>query len=78
MSEELTKEDIIKEIDGEVYYYVDYADFLYEQLEMRDEKIKNLTKLADALEKELIDIYEFETGDTTHIKEVIKQIKEEI
>lgn len=41
-------------------------------------EIERLTKIANALEKELIDTYEFETGDTTHIKEVIKQIKEEI
>lgn len=39
---------------------------------------ERLRKIVDALEKELIDTYEFETGDTTHIKEVIKQIKEEI
>lgn len=41
-------------------------------------EIERLTKIVDALEKELIDTYEFETGDTTHIKKVIKQIKEEI
>ena len=49
-----------------------------EWLVIANKEIERLTKIANALEKELIDTYEFETGDTTHIKEVIKQIKEEI
>ena len=40
----MTKDDVIKHIDGVVYYHYDYADFLYKQLEIKDLILKALHK----------------------------------
>ena len=40
----MTKEDVIKQIDGIFYYHSDYVDFLYKQLEIKDLILKALHK----------------------------------
>ena len=40
----MTKEDVLKLIDGRTYYYTDYIYFLYEQLEIKDLILKALHK----------------------------------
>ena len=40
----MNKDDIMKIIDGVVYYHYDYTDFLYRQLEIRDLILKALHK----------------------------------
>lgn len=40
----MTKDDVIKPVDGVVYYHYDYADFLYKQLEIKDLILKALHK----------------------------------
>lgn len=40
----MKKEDIVKFIDGDIFYRYDYADFLYKQLEIRDLILKALHK----------------------------------
>lgn len=36
----MNKDDVIKFIDGKVFYYSDYINFLYQQLELKDNIIK--------------------------------------
>ena len=40
----MSKDDIVKLIDGIPYYKYDYADFLYKQLEFKDLILKALHK----------------------------------
>ena len=40
----MNKDDIMKIIDGIVYYHYDYTDYLYRQLEIRDLILKALHK----------------------------------
>lgn len=40
----MTKDDLVKLIDGNVFYRYDYADFLYKQLEFKDLILKALHK----------------------------------
>jgi hypothetical protein len=40
----MNKEDIVKLIDGNIFYRYDYADFLYKQLEFKDLILKALHK----------------------------------
>ena len=40
----MNKEDIVKLMNGYVFYRYDYADFLYNQLEMKDLILKALHK----------------------------------
>lgn len=40
----MTKDDIVKLIDGIPFYRYDYADFLYKQLEFKDLILKALHK----------------------------------
>lgn len=40
----MTKDDIIKTIDGIPYYNYDYIGFLYNELEDRDKKIEEVIK----------------------------------
>ena len=40
----MKKEDIVKQIDGILYYHSDYTDFLYKQLEIKDLILKALHK----------------------------------
>ena len=47
----MNKEDIIKFIDGDVFYKSDYVDFLYKQLEMKDLILKCLHKYYDEHEQ---------------------------
>lgn len=51
------KEDgITKLIDGEVYYKFDYANFLYEELQKKDDEIDKYKKVINEI-KEKIDDY---------------------
>jgi hypothetical protein len=36
----MNRDDVIKFIDGKIFYYSDYINFLYEQLQLRDKTIK--------------------------------------
>lgn len=40
----MRKEDVVKQINGTLYYHSDYADFLYKQLEIKDLILKVLHK----------------------------------
>ena len=47
--------DIIKFIDGEIYYYYDYANFLYKELEKRDKALFIIRMLLTNEYNELTD-----------------------
>lgn len=47
--------DIIKFIDGEIYYYYDYANFLYKELEQRDKALFIIRMLLTNEYNELTD-----------------------
>lgn len=48
----MNRDDVIKFIDGKIFYYSDYINFLYEQLQLKDEIIKEARKLLKATEIE--------------------------
>lgn len=48
----MNRDDVIKFIDGKIFYYSDYINFLYEQLQLRDEIIKEARELLKATEIE--------------------------
>lgn len=43
----MNKDDVIKFIDGKVYYYSDYINFLYKQLELKDGIIKEVREYIE-------------------------------
>jgi len=48
----MNRDDVIKFIDGKIFYYSDYINFLYEQLQLRDKTIKEARELLKATEIE--------------------------
>lgn len=61
--------DIIKFIDGEIYYYYDYANFLYKELEKRDKGLFIIERILKSEYKELTDY-----GGDEYKKEMIDRI----
>lgn len=78
----MTKDDVIKIIDGIPFYNYDYIGFLYNKLQEKDKKIEQLTNNWNKLE-ELIDeektrlakecshTYEDSLGKTKYVNEDI-------
>ena len=44
----MDKDDVIKFIDGKVFYYSDYINFLYKQLELKDNIIKEVREYIES------------------------------
>jgi hypothetical protein len=63
----MKKEDIMKMIDGEVFYRYDYTDFLYQELQKRDYIINKIEKYCNHGIKEYI-------TDDGFVEEVLKDI----
>jgi len=61
--------DIIKFIDGEIYYYYDYANFLYKELEKRDKGLFIIERILKSEYNELTDY-----GGDEYKKEMIDRI----
>ena len=49
----MNKDDIVKLIDGDIFYHYKYCDFLYENLQEKDKEIERLNNIINELEKEL-------------------------
>lgn len=67
----MNKDDVIKFIDGKVFYYSDYINFLYKQLELKDNIIK---EVREYIEKTYED-YKNEDGSlplTLHDQELLE------
>lgn len=45
----MDKDDVIKFIDGKIFYYSDYINFLYEQLELKDNIIKEVREYVSKI-----------------------------
>lgn len=73
------KDGITKLIDGEVYYKFDYANFLYEELQKKDDEIEKykstLDKIKEWAENNLKDTYAVSKGI---IYEEIMKLLEEV
>ena len=54
----MDKDDVIKFIDGKIFYYSDYINFLYEQLELKDNIIKEVREYIET--KYLLEFDDFE------------------
>lgn len=77
----MTKDDIIKIIDGIPYYRYEYADFLYEKLQQKDEDIKDLEqKIQDNIrfdENRFKELFEVKKENQL-LHSIIKEVREYI
>ena len=71
----MNKEEFIKIIDGELYYKYDYAYWLYNQLEVRDNKINEaINYIKDICKTPFCDI---EHDNAMELLEILKGEEDE-
>ncbi len=65
----MNRDDVIKFIDGKVFYYSDYINFLYEQLQLRDEIIKEVREYIEN-NKQYAELEDYEKNGEYYIDEI--------
>lgn len=69
----MNKEDIVKLIDGDVFYHYKYCDFLYSKLEEKDNIINKLDKFIS----KVLEVYNnIDVKTLLIIKDKLKELKE--
>lgn len=76
--EKLSEErpDLLKIIDGSIYYSFDYTDYLYRELEKKDNIINELENWLELLVKVDFEYTEYNKGVNETYQNVLYRLKE--